>query len=213
MVAALFVDGKGVYVGLPNVDPWPEDRDARKYFGPHPVVAHPPCERWGSWAAVNPNPKARRREVGDDGGCFEAALISVRNWGGVLEHPRGSKAWKHFGLPLPPRVGWSEPDAWGGRSCRIDQGNYGHPNPKPTWLYARAIAFPDLDWSRAPTKQHLSTMATYRSKAEREAAYARGEKLPKRPTYRERIKTPTTFRDVLLGMAATVSFAIEAGEP
>lgn len=92
-VAALFVDGQGVYAGLPNVDPWPVERDARTYAGPHPVVAHPPCERWGSWAEVNPNPKARRRVVGDDGGCFEAALASVRRFGGVIEHPRGSRAW------------------------------------------------------------------------------------------------------------------------
>ena len=29
MVAALFVETDGVYFGLPNVDPWDEERDAR----------------------------------------------------------------------------------------------------------------------------------------------------------------------------------------
>ena len=43
MIAALFVETGGVYFGLPNVDPWDEERDARLYDGPWPVVAHPPC--------------------------------------------------------------------------------------------------------------------------------------------------------------------------
>ena len=45
-VAALYVETNGVYYGLPDVDPWDEERDARLYDGPWPVVAHPPCARW-----------------------------------------------------------------------------------------------------------------------------------------------------------------------
>jgi hypothetical protein len=47
MIAALYVEPNGAYFGLPGVDPWDQARDARKYAGPWPVVAHPPCERWG----------------------------------------------------------------------------------------------------------------------------------------------------------------------
>lgn len=42
MIAALFVAKDGVYFDVDGVDPWCIERDARKYTGPHPVVAHPP---------------------------------------------------------------------------------------------------------------------------------------------------------------------------
>ena len=41
VIAALYVETDGAYFGLPGVDPWDEPRDARKYAGPHPVVAQP----------------------------------------------------------------------------------------------------------------------------------------------------------------------------
>ena len=34
-VAALYVDAAGCYAGLSGVDPWPIERDARRYAGPH----------------------------------------------------------------------------------------------------------------------------------------------------------------------------------
>lgn len=84
-VAALFVDPKGCYAGLPDVELWDEARDARLYDGPHPVVAHPPCSTWCQLASVNE--KRYGHAIGDDGGCFASALDAVRTWGGVLEHP------------------------------------------------------------------------------------------------------------------------------
>ena len=41
-IAALFVKTGGLYFGLPCVDTWDEKRDARRYEGNAPVVAHPP---------------------------------------------------------------------------------------------------------------------------------------------------------------------------
>lgn len=53
MIAALFVETGGCYFNLPDVDPWDETRDARKYAGPWPIIAHPPCQLWGPFAAIN----------------------------------------------------------------------------------------------------------------------------------------------------------------
>ena len=80
-VAALFVEDGGCYFGLRGVDPWPAHRDARFYRGPHPIVAHPPCERWGRYHGGAPR-KPHQYVLGDDGGLFASALISLLLWGG-----------------------------------------------------------------------------------------------------------------------------------
>ena len=73
MVAALFVAAKGSYTGMAGIDAWTADRDARRYDGPFPVVAHPPCQRWGKlWAGQPLHIKrtGERKIKGDDNGCF-----------------------------------------------------------------------------------------------------------------------------------------------
>ena len=113
MIAALYVARGGCYFGLYGVDLWPEDRDARLYDGPHAVVGHPPCQRWGRYWFGGPTWVAKgnpRKVKGDDGGCFAAALAAVRRFGGVLEHPEASSAWATFGLAAPRsgrRAAWS----------------------------------------------------------------------------------------------------------
>lgn len=65
MIAALFVESEGVYYGLPDIDPWPLERDARTYLGPHPVIAHPPCERWGRfWHGLARHGYEKARRIG-----------------------------------------------------------------------------------------------------------------------------------------------------
>lgn len=199
-VAALYVMEDGPYSHLSGVDAWGITRDARRYDGPNPVVAHPPCERWGRYATGGPNPKAARRQVGDDGGCFGAALRSVRSFRGVLEHPQGSIAWERYGLPLPPTEGgWSKPDGYGGRSCYIDQGAYGHKAKKPTWLYAVLASYPELDWSRVAGAYRTEESFTDKDQA-RKARQDPAWKATPRLSKRERTATPEPFRDALLSM-------------
>lgn len=147
LLAALYVDGAGIYASDPSVDPWPESRDARTYRGPHPVIAHPPCARWCQLARLVEARYGYR--VGDDGGCFAAALAAVRRWGGLLEHPAYSLAWPAHDLPRPlSRGGWTDPDSYGGRACHVEQAQYGHPARKATWLYAIVPAYPEMRWGR-----------------------------------------------------------------
>jgi len=75
-VAALYVLKDGPYANREGVDPWPESRDARLYAGPHVVVAHPPCARWGRYWGGGPMlaRTPRQKKFGDYGGCFAAVL-------------------------------------------------------------------------------------------------------------------------------------------
>lgn len=145
MIAALFVQKNGAYFGLPDVDPWDEARDARTYAGPHPVVAHPPCARWSRLAGFTEARFGYKR--GDDAGCFASALASVRAWGGVLEHPAFTAAFRAHRLPMPAPGGWQR-TLCGGWVCSVEQGHYGHTTSKPTWLYAYGVGDPpSLTWS------------------------------------------------------------------
>src|SRR5437016_13751183 len=119
MIAALYVEEGGAYYGLDDVDPWPESRDARLYAGPWPVVAHPPCARWSRLAGFTEARFGYKR--GEDGGCFEAALQGVREFGGVLEHPAYSAAWARYDLPKPQwHGGWTQALTDGGASCYVE---------------------------------------------------------------------------------------------
>ncbi len=206
MVAALYVETGGVYYGLPDVDPWDITRDARKYAGPHPVVAHPPCERWGRYWSGGPSAKVRRT-LGDDGGCFEAALWAVRTYGGVLEHPEASHAWGAFDLNRPSkRGGWRTADRWGGFTCCVEQGHYGHRARKATWLYAvvPGLHYDELSalaWFVWGPSRGERLDEGFHSKAERNAARAAGQKPRPRLSAAENLRTPPAFRDILLSIA------------
>lgn len=203
VVSALFVAKNGPYFGLDAVDPWDEDRDARMYQGPHPVVAHPPCQRWGKFWAGSPlaiSRGAERKTLGDDDGCFASALASVRRWGGVLEHPEGSYDWAHFGLNKPPRIGgWVRADDYGGWTCRVEQGRYGHYARKPTWLYLVGCNLPDIDWGISEPKFPAWAIQKHGlayCKRAGEVSFKGGGTNSK-----HRIYTPVLFRDLLIEMA------------
>lgn len=190
MIAALYVERGGCYYGLPDVDPWDEVRDARLYAGPHPVVAHPPCGPWGRYARIH-------GILGQDDGCFGAALAAVIRNGGVLEHPEGSHAWRSFGIQEPPRTGgWIlvRPYQW---TCCVAQGNYGHRARKLTWLFYHGRTPPiSLDWS--PCVRRVPGADTA-SGVERKRLIRTG--VCQRLSHRQRAATPIPFRDLLLDLA------------
>lgn len=192
MIAALYVEDGGAYYGLPDVDPWPESRDARKYAGPWPVVAHPPCSSWCKLAPVNQGRYGH--PIGNDGGCFASALAAVRAFGGVLEHPADSIAWYRFALPPARRGRWTY--AAGGWATEVSQRAYGHRARKATWLYFVGTHVgddpPELDWSDPEPEAWVSYLVNH------------GDTHLPRLSKREAKATPPAFRDLLLGMARSV---------
>ena len=197
MIAALFVMPDGPYADLPDVELWDKERDARLYSGPHRVVAHPPCERWGRYWHGGPSARVRRVK-GDDNGCFAAALAAVRQYGGVLEHPAATHAWAHFGINKPPRGGgWISAGMDGGWTCCVDQGHYGHRAQKATWLYASGPYLPELIWGKSEHKIRLDD--GYYSAEERRRAQRTG--VCQRLSRRQRLGTPIPFRDLLMEIA------------
>ena len=194
-VAALFVDPKGVYAGLSGVTCWGlPDRDAREYAGPWPVIAHPPCNLWVNFAAVNWKRYGKTLPAwypgGTDGGCFAAALEAVRRWGGVLEHPADSHAWAAHQLAAPPTSGgWVRAD-WidggTGWACEVYQSAYGHRAQKRTWLYYCGETHPpELDWSQPKGTHQVGWFDRNKPSLGKKAASA----------------TPLPFAEALLAMA------------
>ena len=106
-----------------------------------------------------------------------------------------------FDIAAPPKSGgWIRAgvhvEGW---TCCVEQGHYGHPARKATWLYyVGDVAPPALIWGPCEGKRRLD--AGYHSKTERAAAI---HKLAgrKRLTTRENIATPPAFAEVLISIA------------
>jgi len=140
LTAALFVRPRSVYHTLARVDAWCAARDATRYRGPYPVVAHPPCRGWG---------RLRHMAKPRPGECELAffARDAVRQFGGVLEHPQGSAFFRAGGLPRPGEP----PDDFGGWSMLVNQSDWGHRALKPTLLYiCGTVSVPPLPAPRTP---------------------------------------------------------------
>lgn len=123
-VAVLFARADSIYKTLPGCDVWDIERDARKWPGGGPVVAHPPCRTWGrlrQFAKPRPDEKA----------LGPWAVEQVRRFGGVLEHPAESTLFAHCGMPRPGQF----PDDFGGWSIEVNQFHFGHRAEKATWFY------------------------------------------------------------------------------
>lgn len=132
-VTVLFAARDSIYKSLPELDVWDEDRNALKWPGGSPVVAHPPCRLWGRMRQFSKAPKEEME-------LARFAVRAVREHGGVLEHPAHSTLWKDMQLP-PPRAGI------GGRqgiTVEAPQWWWGHRAPKLSWFYIVGVAPNDL---------------------------------------------------------------------
>lgn len=124
VVAALYVRADSIYKTMPGVDCWDAGRDARRYSGPLPVVAHPPCRAWGRLRGF-----AKPRH--DEKALGLRAIWQARKFGGVVEHPASSLLFMAAGGLRPGQA----VDAFGGWVLPVLQQDFGHLAPKATWLY------------------------------------------------------------------------------
>ena len=123
-VSVLFVRNQSIYKLIAGCDCWDKWRDASRYAGTDPVIAHPPCRTWGNLKTVATKAPAGEHELGN------FSIAQVRRCGGVLEHPAGST------LFAEEKCGKLEtPDKWGGWTLDVDQYHWGHRAAKPTRLY------------------------------------------------------------------------------
>ena len=129
----LFVSDKSYYLQDSRFDCWTKGRNALNFTGSCPVIAHPPCRLWGRLRSLSTADIVEK----------ELALYSVdyiRKFGGILEHPAGSKLWAECGLPIPGQ-GYDE---FGGFSISINQSWFGYPAVKNTWLYVNGCTLSEL---------------------------------------------------------------------
>lgn len=126
-----FTRKKSIYLSL-GCDCWDIERDARLTTSREPAIYHPPCRMWGKLAKLAK-------------GSFEEkklaiwAMVRVQFYGGVLEHPSGSRLFiDHL---IAPGKGYDE---YGGFSIAIDLHQFGYPALKKTYLYIKGCSMSDL---------------------------------------------------------------------
>lgn len=188
-VAVLFARADSIYKTLPGCDVWDAGRDARQWPGGSPVVAHPPCRAWGRLSHMaKPRP--------DEKDLARYAVRQVREWGGALEHPKGSALWADQGLPAPGCR-----DAFGGWTLPIFQMWFGHRAEKATLIYI--VGCKPLDIPAVPFVMGEATHTIGSSH--------RRQRLRFRPevTKAEREHTPLALAEWLIELARRTSIQRE----
>ena len=183
MIAVLFARRDSAYKKFDGLDVYDADRNALTFKGGIPVIAHPPCRAWGRLSHMA-NPRAGERDLA------LIALAYVRTYGGVLEHPKGSKLWKEQNLPTGDNV-----DEHGGFTLEIDQYDFGHVAPKKTLLYIVGISRDELP----PLPPKNNTRPT--------RSIAGNIKGTKRCTQYQREYTPDALIEFLVSICRSVAAA------
>ena len=127
---ALFCRKDSAYKDRKRWEVYDAARNAKTYKDFYPVVCHPPCRLWGRLSHM----ACRDASITEDQKRAEKNLAlwsvdKIRQVGGILEHPSGSRIWEAL-----PDVG-DAPDDWGGFTIEIDQYDFGHVAHKKTKLY------------------------------------------------------------------------------
>lgn len=128
----LFAQADSTYKEL-DCDVYDIERNALSCKSKKACIYHPPCRTWGrlrSFANVHPGEHL----------LAVWSILRIWRYGGVLEHPAGSKLWNIMSLAKPGQG----LDNRGGYSISIDQSWFGHPCKKNTWLYIKGCTISEI---------------------------------------------------------------------
>ena len=132
-VAILCARKGSIYHSVSGADVYCKRRPAAEYVGCCPVVAHPPCRRWGRLRQFTKSAGAESERY-----LARWCVDQVRHYGGVLEHPAYSTLWADCGLPYP---GQKSPE---GCTIAVPQYWFGHRARKATWFFVSRLQLSDI---------------------------------------------------------------------
>lgn len=124
--AVLYCEPGSIYHQL-NCDVWDEKRNALTFNRPEPIIAHPPCRLWSRLHHFSKAPKCEKLMA-------ITAMMHIRKYGGVLEHPAGSHLFRTMSCNMNGKI-----DKYGGFLRSINQKWYGYKAEKRTYLYICGI--------------------------------------------------------------------------
>lgn len=180
MVTVLFCRKDSIYKNL-GCDVWDIERDARKWEGGKPAIYHPPCRAWGLLANfAKPRPDEKQLAIW--------SIKQIQKFGGVLEHPNGSKLWQEMNLPKGQEV-----DSFGGFTISLNQSWFGHLAEKRTLLYI--VGIDRIEVPSIPICFNIPIYALGKRKKN-----SKKKELPKS----EREKTPVKFAKWLIELVELI---------
>ena len=123
MIPVLFTQENSNYNEIQIFDCYDEKRNALSFNYRIPLIAHPPCRKFSKLRGLSTAPLSEKK-------LAFFALAKVRQFGGILEHPRSSTLWKDGNFNLDGSV-----DSYGGFLRSVDLSWFGFPARKKTMLY------------------------------------------------------------------------------
>ena len=127
-IPVLFTQINSNYNDNQIFDTYDLQRNAFTYYDRIPLIAHPPCRLFSRLRKFSTAPRSEKK-------CAFFALSKVRQFGGILEHPRSSTLWKTGNFDLSGNV-----DSYGGFLRCVNLSWFGFPCQKKTMLYFVGIS-------------------------------------------------------------------------
>lgn len=132
LIPVLFTQVDSNYNLFDCFDTYDKNRNAFTYYNRLPLIAHPPCRKFSRLRTFSTAPVKEKQ-------CAFFALSQVRQFGGILEHPRSSTLWQAGNFDLSGHI-----DNYGGFLRSVNLSWFGFPAEKKTMLYFVGISPDEL---------------------------------------------------------------------